>query len=219
VAAVRTLDELQQAVDSGLSWRKIELSALKGLIEQHDRRDNLPMARSLRRAGIAMLYAHWEGFTKECLNAYVEYLVKRKNTLAELNDGLLHTALMHAFRRAESGDDGAKSSIVEAVRRGGGARFPLPKSQMVNTKSNLRSKVLTQMLEDFGLDSTTFQLRDQLIDRRLCDTRNSIAHGREACPEVGEFSELHSDVIRMMDEMRDLVLTAARKQLYKKTAG
>ena len=62
--AVRTINELQDALDSTLSWRRVELSALKGMIEQHESRSqSLPAGRSLRRAGIAMLYAHWEGFT------------------------------------------------------------------------------------------------------------------------------------------------------------
>jgi hypothetical protein len=218
--AVRTIDELQDALDSTLSWRRVELSALKGLVEQHDSKSqSLPASRSLRRAGVAMLYAHWEGFTKECLQAYVDFLARRRPILAELNDGLLQTALLHALRKAESGDDAAKETIVEAIRRRGEVRFQLPKSQMVNTQSNLRSAVLMRMLQDFGLDSIGFELREQLIDRRLCDIRNSIAHGRDACPVVGEFSDLHKEVVGMMEELRDLVLTAARTGSYKTVVG
>lgn len=219
VVAVRTLDELQDALDSTLSWRRVELSALKGLIEQYESRtQSLPAGRSLRRAGIAMLYAHWEGFTKECLQSYVDFLARRRPKLAELNDGLLQTALLHTLRRAESGDDAARQTIIEAIRRGGEVRSQLPKSHMANTQSNLRSAVLMRLLEDFGLDTTGFELREQLIDRRLCDIRNSIAHGRDACPAVGEFSDLHAEVIGMMEEIRDLVLTAARTGSYKTAA-
>lgn len=218
--AVRTINELQDALDSTLSWRRVELSALKGMIEQYEsRHQSLPAGRSLRRAGVAMLYAHWEGFTKECLQAYVDFLVRRRPKLAELNDGLLQTALLHALRRADSGDDAAKQALIEAIRRGGDVRSQLPKAQMVNTQSNLRSAVLMRLLEDFGLDAAAFELREQLIDRRLCDIRNSIAHGRDACPAIGEFSELHAEVIGMMEEIRDLVLSAARTGSYKATGA
>lgn len=216
--AVRTIDELQDALDSTLSWRRVELSVLKGLIEQHESKSqSLPAGRSLRRAGIAMLYAHWEGFTKECLQAYVDFLVRRRPKLAELNDGLLQTALLHAFRRADSGDDAARQGLIEAIRKGGDVRSQLPKTHMVNTQSNLRSAVLMGLLEDFGLDAAAFELREQLIDRRLCDIRNSIAHGRDACPAIGEFSDLHAEVIGMMEEIRDLILAAARTGSYKTT--
>lgn len=216
--AVRTINELQDALDSTLSWRRVELSALKGLIEQHESRSqNLPAGRSLRRAGVAMLYAHWEGYTKECLQAYVDFLVRRRPKLSELNDGLLQTALLHALRRADSGDDAARHLLVEAIRKGGEVRSQLPKTHMVNTQSNLRSGVLMSLLSDFGLDTRAFELREQLIDRRLCDIRNSIAHGRDACPKIGEFSDLHSEVMCMMEEIRDLILAAARTGGYKAT--
>lgn len=216
--AVRTIDELQDALDSTLSWRRVELSALKGLIEQHESKSqSLPAGRSLRRSGIAMLYAHWEGFTKECLQAYVDFLVRRRPKLAELNDGLLQTALLHALRRADSGDQAARQVLIEAIRKGGEVRSQLPKTHMVNTQSNLRSAVLMGLLEDFGLDTGAFELREQLIDRRLCDIRNSIAHGRDACPAIGEFSDLHAEVLCMMEEIRDLILAAARTGGYKLT--
>ena len=38
---------------------------------------------------------------------------------------------------------------------------------------------------------------------------------RDACPAIGEFTELHAEVIGMMEEIRDLVLSAARTGSYK----
>lgn len=213
--SVRTINELEDAIDATLSWRRVELSALKKLVEEHESRSgNLPASRSLRRAGVAMLYAHWEGYTKECFQAYVEFLARRRLKLAELNDGLLQVALLHALRRAESGDEAAKSGLVEAIRSSGDVRFQLPKVQMVNTQSNLRSNVLMRMLRDFGLTSATLELREHLIDRRLCDIRNSVAHGRETCPAVGEFADLHFEVLEMMEHLRDLIIGAARSGTY-----
>ncbi|WP_156764054.1 MAE_28990/MAE_18760 family HEPN-like nuclease [Mycobacterium sp. 852002-50816_SCH5313054-b] len=216
----RTVDELQDRLDEALAWRRIELSALKGLIESNESMpNNPPVSRSLRRAGVAMLYAHWEGFGKECLQSYVDFISRRRLKLQEFNDELLRVCLMHTVRRADSGDLSAKGELVELVRRRGELRLPFPKSQMVDTQGNLRSHVLTNMLKDFGLQSIDFELRENLIDRRLCDTRNSVAHGRETCPEVGEFSELHAEVLEMMEYLRDLVLGAARAGTYRSAAA
>jgi MAE_28990/MAE_18760-like HEPN len=214
--AVRTADDLQDRVDEALAWRRIELSALKGLIEKNEAMsNNPPVSRSLRRAGIAMLYAHWEGFGKECLQSYVEFISRRRLKLSELNDALLRVSLTHTLRRADSGDQGALGDLIDVVRRKGELRVPFPKSQLVNTQGNLRADVLADMLQNYGLDSMTFELRENLIDRRLCDTRNSVAHGRETCPAVGEFSELHTEVLEMMEHLRDLILGAARSGSYK----
>ena len=73
------------------------------------------------------------------------------------------------------------------------------------------------LLESFGLDTGPFELREQLIDRGLCDIRNSIAHGRDACPAIREFADLHAEVLLLMGQIRDLILAAARTGTYKVT--
>ncbi|MEV5833913.1 MAE_28990/MAE_18760 family HEPN-like nuclease [Nocardia sp. NPDC052112] len=214
--SVRTVGELQDCVDDALAWRRIELSALKGLIEQHDSRNSIsPTARGLRRAGIAMLYAHWEGFAKEALQGYVDFVSRRRLKFAELNDGLLYTALMSMFHRVKSGDAIAAESMIGMVRSAGQQRAQFPKNQLVDTQSNLRSAVLAKILANSGLRSDIFDLKVNLIDRRLCDARNSVAHGRGLFPDVGEFSILHDEVIGMMEILRDLVLASARSESYR----
>jgi hypothetical protein len=214
--AVRTISELEDCVDSALAWRKIELSALKSLIETHDRSGpSSPAARGLRRAGIAMLYAHWEGYTKEAMQGYVDFVARRKLKLTELNDGLLATALLHMFHRAKSGDETALSSMLRLVRDSGLERAQFPKNQLVDTQSNLRAGVMAKLLSGTGLKPDTFSLKENLIDRQLCDARNSVAHGRGHFPPVGEFSNLHFEVLSMMEILRDLILDAARSETYK----
>ncbi|WP_146098638.1 MAE_28990/MAE_18760 family HEPN-like nuclease [Nocardia nova] len=213
---VRTVSELEDCVDDALAWRKIELSALKALIEQHDHAGaSSPAARGLRRAGIAMLYAHWEGYTKEAMQGYVDFVARRRLKLTELNDGLLTTALLHIFHRAKSGDETALESMLRLVRDAGRERAQLPKNQLIDTQSNLRAAVISKLLSGTGLNPETFSLKENLIDRRLCDARNSVAHGRGHFPPVGEFATLHSEVMTMMEILRDNILDAARSEAYR----
>ncbi|MER7454485.1 MAE_28990/MAE_18760 family HEPN-like nuclease [Nocardia beijingensis] len=212
----RTIGELEDCIDEAIAWRKIELSALKALIEQHDSKNPIsPAARGLRRAGIAMLYAHWEGFAKEALQAYVDFVSRRRLKFSELNDGLLQTALLHVFHRARSGDPAAIESMLRLVRDPGEQRAQLPKNQLVDTQSNLRSAVLMKILSNSGLRNDAFVLKEHLIDRKLCDARNSVAHGRGLFPPVGEFSATHDEVLEMIETIRDLILAAARSESYK----
>jgi hypothetical protein len=213
---VRTIDELQDSIDAALAWRRIELAALKGLTESHDTASaTSPAARGLRRAGVAMLYAHWEGFAKESLQSYVEFVSRRRLKLSELNDGLLRTSLMHTFRRADTGDSSANVDLLDLVRRSGEVRAQFPKHQVVDTRANLRAEVLLEILNNSGLETVRFELKEHLIDRRLCDARNSVAHGREMFPAVGEFAALHVEVVEMMESLRDVILAAARLKLYR----
>jgi MAE_28990/MAE_18760-like HEPN len=49
--------------------------------------------KSLIRAGVALLYAHWEGFVKKVADLYYEFVGYQRCTLAELNDCFVSIAL------------------------------------------------------------------------------------------------------------------------------
>lgn len=105
----KTLNELQDALDEGLSWRRIELFALTAEIERHDKQSaTSPLARALARSGLAMLYAHWEGYTKEACQHYVDYVVARRPKIGELSDGFAITAMRDLARRELRGDPSGK---------------------------------------------------------------------------------------------------------------
>ena len=45
------------------------------------------------RAGIALLYAHWEGFIKNAAEHYLQYVALKKLTYQELNCGFVALAM------------------------------------------------------------------------------------------------------------------------------
>lgn len=211
----RTVAELQDVLDASLAWRRIELSALRAEVERSAAKGPAsPLARAMARSALAMLYAHWEGFVREGLTSYVEFLSRRKLKFKELNDGLLMTVFASLHRRISSGDESAAQLLVEAIRQPATSRVQIPRNNMVNTRSNLRFEVLCEILDSVGLDPTEFDTKAQLIDRSLCDARNEIAHGREQFPTPNDFSDLHDQVMSMMETVRDRVLAAARSKSY-----
>lgn len=217
---VRTVDELEDLLDNSLAWRKIELQALKTEIERAERNvPGAPLARALARGGVALLYAHWEGFVKEACQAYVDYVAKRKLLYKELNDGLLTSALTALQKKVATGSDVAKSAMLELVRTPESARARVPKSTIVDTKSNLRTEVLCDILTGVGFPVEAFQMKGNLIDLSLCDARNSIAHGRDHYPTEGDFTQLHAEILELMEDIRDLILSAVRLKSYRVVQG
>lgn len=69
---MRTKAELQQCIDDDLIWRRRELFNIRAAIE--DAQGNAPKQAALLRAGVALLYAHWEGFVKRCGTHYLEFV-------------------------------------------------------------------------------------------------------------------------------------------------
>ena len=68
---IRTTEELLGKLDEALSWRKKELIDYKLITE---RNKGSLLQKPLTRAGIALVYAHWEGFIKEASGFYLSYL-------------------------------------------------------------------------------------------------------------------------------------------------
>lgn len=217
--AVRTIEELEDRLDSALSWRRIELQTLKSQIRSSYRNSaHSPLTRALARSGIALLYAHWEGYVKESCQAYVDYIAKRRLKVGELNDGLLKVVLDQLNRRSASGDESAMISLMEAVRAPGNSRARIPRDTIVDTKSNLRSTVLSEILQCIGFDPTTFLTKNNLIDRTLCDGRNAIAHGRDYYPNPDEFDTLHDEVMLMLTQIRSTIMLHAQEQKYRRNS-
>jgi hypothetical protein len=217
---IRTADELADRLDAGIAWRRVELQALKAAISEAERKSaGSPLSRALARGGIALLYAHWEGYVKDSCTAYVEFVAKRRLRCDELCDGFLRAFLESLGKRILTGDEDAMLTLVDAIRKPDGARARVPKLTMVDTKSNLRFEVLTTLLDKIGFSAERFSTKGKLIDVALCDRRNSIAHGREDFPAPGDFAELFTEVIDMMEEIRDIIMSGARLKAYRYPAA
>jgi hypothetical protein len=213
---IRTIDELVDRLDEGMAWRRIEMQALKSAIaEAESRSPHSPLTRALARSGVALLYAHWEGYVKDSCAAYVEYIARRRLRCSELNDGLLITVLESLGKRMTSGDEEARKALLEAVRQPNDSRARIPKTAMVDTKSNLRYQVLADIFLKIGLPIENFATKGNFIDITLCDSRNSIAHGRDYFPVPADFPTLMDEVMGMMEQVHDLITSAARLSLYR----
>lgn len=213
--ASNTATDVEDVISKSLAWRRIELHALKSAIAEAERKyPDAPLTRALGRSGVALLYAHWEGFVKDACQAYINYVAKKRLRLADLNDGLLRTALIDIARRAVSKDERGLATLVDAVRNPA-TRVTLPKRNMVNTRSNLRFEVLIEIFQSLGFPTVGFEMKGPLINSTLCDGRNSIAHGRDQYPSPGSFADLHGEVLGMMLEVQSIIRECIRTNRYK----
>jgi HEPN superfamily protein len=216
----KTLAELEAFLDDAFSWRRAELVALEAEIARHYKNSpDSPLARALTRSGVALLYAHWEGYIKEACEAYLEYISVRRLRYQEICDELVITVLLGLLRRVDAGDAVAHESLLELVRRPDIARVRMPRrDSVVNTKSNLRYEVLAGLCSKLGLAQSEFVTRKSLINRSLCDARNEIAHGKLYFPDAGGFADLQKRVLEMLELMHSLLVSHARDSRYRVNA-
>lgn len=84
---MRTIGELQDSLDSDLAWRRSELHSY--LVNVRRSSADSVTQRSLCRAGVPLLYAHWEGYAKHSLSAYIHFVGRRRLTYRELHPGFV----------------------------------------------------------------------------------------------------------------------------------
>lgn len=212
---MRTLDELEDQLDDELAWRRTEMHAFLKQV----RRASGNAGDALCRAGVAMLYAHWEGYTKECLNRYLEYIKVRRLKYAELQPGIVALAVEAHLRSSEStSETGRQIERVKLLTDHRNDRARIPKKGL-SAKSNLSSTVCCDLLQTVGLDDRDIRLKARLIDYSLLKARNEIAHGSYLAVDKAGYEELHQEVLTMLELIRNLVVVGAEGGRYRRTSG
>ena len=169
----------------------------------------------LIRAGVALLYAHWEGFVKAVAQLYLEFVAMQRCRNADLADNILAIALRSKFSVAQGAKKiGAHRTIVEFFRLHMEKRSKLPKNNIISTESNLSSAVLIEILSTLGLPTTDYEAKFRLIDNQLVAKRNHIAHGNVLTVDSEEYMELHEEISGLMTLFRNQVENAAVTRDY-----
>lgn len=214
MAAV-TDDDFEAALVDDLGWRRLELASLKrSLADAAQQSSEGPTTRGLSRAMVAMCYAHWEGYSKNALERYARLVTRRKPRLSQVSDGLLIEHSQRLVRRIASGDGRARESLARAVRGEADERLNIDRSLLSDTKANLRYDTLADLFSRGCIPLTEFQLKANLIDVLLCDRRNSVAHGRALFVPATESLQLCDDVLVLLEQMRDVLVTHVRGKGY-----
>jgi hypothetical protein len=214
--AASTVEELADDLADGLQWRRSELQVMRSAVRSiGPANEHSPASRATLRSSVVMLYAHWEGFVKQGCQAYLDFVARRKLTYLELSPAFVETSVRPMVDHAKT-DKAQMKVLADLVAADGTARARVPRSKVVDTKSNLRHEVLMDILAALGLSIDGFETAANLIDRELCDRRNDIAHGKNAFPDKDSVEQLFDRVLPMMELVKDLVVDAASSADYRR---
>ena len=215
--SLRTLTQLQDALDAERIWRLKELSTLRKKLLSGARKigaaneDDL----ALLRPCVTMIYAHWEGFVKAACSSYLEFVALQRIPHKEMLPPFL--ALAARRHASESGLTGAEAdrSMISFFRDHADSRGYIPYKNGVDAKNNLWFVVFRDIYESLGLSLKNYELKRHLIDTKLVSKRNAIAHGRFIDIKSEDVEELFDGIIKLMDEIKEQILDAARDGKYK----
>lgn len=212
---VRSAAELEQKLDEDLAWRKKEFTTLKFMLASARNHEK----QILLRASIALLYAHWEGHIKHCALVYLKLL----NTIAPnyhvMTDNFVQMSLGEKFAQGFSIKRfSSQKDIFNYIKNDEKAKFSIDENVVIDTESNLKYQVIFNILEQLGLNSSVFELKENFINSKLLKCRNQIAHGERCSQEELQdtYEELENELLEMIMTFQTMVRNAVINKEYLK---
>ncbi|UWR59101.1 MAE_28990/MAE_18760 family HEPN-like nuclease [Phaeobacter inhibens] len=159
---------------SDLDWRESELGSLKLLLKKKD--ISKTQREVLLRAAWAMLYAHYEGFSKFCLTVFYDEAAKRLSDCKDLPSKTKALALDRHIKKLKNLPALEMLNEMEALP--GYLEATKPMFPEVDTKSNLWPNVMQELLADADIMIDTVSSNTSKL-KTLVSRRNDIAHGQQ----------------------------------------
>lgn len=211
---IRTTDELIDKIGRDLIWRRKELSELKGLVQETQGQIR---SRVIIRSAVALLYAHWEGFVKKASAYYLEFVSSHRLPYGKLAPNFVALTLKAKFHDLAASEKISGANILaDFFCTSLNKQSNVPYKGAVDTKSNLSSKVLQDILSALGIPHSNFLTRMNFIDSNLVNPRNHIAHGEDFNLTAQEYMELHNAVMSLLETYKNEVENAAVLKSYER---
>ena len=205
---IRTIDDLISILDSDFSWRIKEISSLFLHISNNKQKTK---AKVLIRAAIPIYYAHWEGFTKNAANAYLEYISRKRELYKNLNNNFIAIAAqtrLHEISKTKT--ISPKIEFIDFILNSSNETFHLSSKDNINTDSNLNSYVLKNILDMLGITFDDYWKKKSFaIDAIMLKNRNEIVHGESTNVDFKTFYEIHSLTSEIITQIKTTIENAA----------
>lgn len=211
---IRTVSQLEDAIDRDLAERKRALTSLKFAFESaRDHEKDV-----IGYGAVCLLYAHWEGFVKYAGSCFTNYVSRLGLSYGQLSNGIVATCIRSQLKGLrETNKISLNREFVELLRDCGTDKPVIPWQSAIETFDNLNSDVLFEILTILGCDTAPYVTRSAFIDEKLLRNRNRIAHNGHAHEfDVSDFPDLHAGVMSLLEQVRNDVQNAANLRTFEK---
>lgn len=212
MAKIRTLSQFQEVLDAEMGWRIKEISTFKlaaktGGIGQ----------KAFVRAGVALLYAHWEGFVKSASGNYLIFVDGQGHTYRDLKTcfavfGLKGRLIMLTSSKKSEPNIEAFNFILSEIDKV--AKMSI--SNAIETESNLSSKAFDNIAASLDISTAPYKTKYNLIDESLVRRRNKVAHGEYLDLGLTDFLTLVDEIIALMKAYKTDLENAASLKAYRR---
>jgi len=195
-----------------MSWRVKEI----GVFNVASRKNGAER-RSFIRAGVALTYAHWEGFIKNSSEIYLAYVNHKSLSYRQLKTCFAVFGLKRSLSTlADSKKALPNIEAFEFILNKMDTVAHLQLNSAIKTESNLSSKVFRNIASSLDIDTSPYSTRFNLIDQSLVDRRNAIAHGEYLDLSGSDFGILVDEVLLLMRQYKTDLQNAASLESFKR---
>lgn len=206
-----TAEKLFTFLDEDSIWRKKELAFLKSIALSNQSK---PQQDTVVRSGVAVLYAHWEGFVKTSACSYLSYISIRRLPFEQLTNNFTAVKIRQLVGDISSFNKFSKRKEIVDFVQNGLSEYCVLSPDIINTQSNLNSHVFKEIVHTLGLDYSPYETKEKLIDEKLVHNRNYIAHGRYLTMQIQDYFDLEKEVLGLMDIFKDQISNATALKSY-----
>lgn len=186
-------------ISSDLDWREAEIASMRLLLQRKDLSQK--QTQTLLRAAWALLYAHYEGFCKNCLTLFFSEVSNLDILCDHLPVATRLFALQETIKKIRTlPNPEFLAEVTHFAVNYQSARVQFPE---VETGSNLWPSVLVELLNYADLSPGMVKYHEQKL-KTLVSRRNSIAHGERNF--IAEFHYYHGYEKAVYDVIYDLAL-------------
>ena len=215
MSKIKTIDQLQSALDKEFSWRLKEIANLKVVVRSSE---NLNKKTAVR-AAIPLLYGHWEGFIKSASTNYLEYVNGQSLKYSELKSCFVVFGVKRKINDLiDSKNSNVSISTLEFLRDELDEKAKLKIESAIRTEFNLSSKVFSNIANSIGINTQNYESRYNLIDESLLNRRNHIAHGEYLDVDSDGFRELADEILFLLRSYKTDIENAVSLEEYKISA-
>lgn len=209
---IHTVNQLQDFLDAEIGWRMKEIANLKTAVTQASSLSEATVVR----AGLALLYGHWEGFVKNSVTAYLNFVNCQGLRYNELQSCFVVFGLKKSLHEAILSRKSATTiTAVDFLLNEMGERAQLKIDSAIDTESNLSSAVFHNILRSVGLDPSNYETKAHLIDESLLKRRNNIAHGAYLDVAAADWRQLADEIITMLRQLKTEIENAVALSSFK----
>lgn len=209
----RSISLFQAEIDDNFAWRYKEIQEIKTLaISSGGFRQN-----TLIRAGIALCYAHWEGFIKFSSQKYLEHVSAQRMRYGDLK---LQFAVFGIKGRinnlSQSNQHRVGTEVLKFIQDNQTTRLRLRLKDAIDTESNLSSVVFDNIAFSLCIDTKKYDTKYHFIDENLVKARNQVAHGELYSLSLADFITLVDDILKLMRTYKSDIEKHAISKKYRR---